>query len=85
MADGYDGTIDLLLTDAIMPGKSGLELANLMVARRPGLTVVVMSGYTEDNLEISGLIEPVSLIQKPFTPNDLRRRIREALNRRTLA
>jgi PAS domain S-box-containing protein len=85
VADGYDGTIDLLLTDAIMPGKSGLELANLMVARRPGLSVVVMSGYTEDNLEISGLVEPVSLIQKPFTPNDLRRRIREALNRRTLA
>jgi two-component system, cell cycle sensor histidine kinase and response regulator CckA len=85
MADAYEGTIDLLLTDAIMPGKSGLELANLMATRRPGLTIVVMSGYTEDNLEISGLVEPVSLIQKPFTPNDLRRRIREALNRRTLA
>ncbi len=49
------------------------------------LIVVVMSGYTEDNLEISGLIQPVTLIQKPFTPNDLRRRIREVLNRRTLA
>ena len=49
------GPIDLLLTDAIMPGKSGLELANLMVARRPGLPVIVMSGYTEENLAISGL------------------------------
>ena len=39
MADAHDGPIDLLLTDAIMPGKSGLELANLMVARRPGLPV----------------------------------------------
>jgi len=85
MSDAFEGTIDLLLTDAIMPGKSGLELANLMVVRRPGLIVVVMSGYTEDNLEISGLIQPVTLIQKPFTPNDLRRRIREVLNRRTLA
>jgi CheY-like chemotaxis protein len=85
MSDAYEGTIDLLLTDAIMPGKSGLELANLMVVRRPGLIVVVMSGYTEDNLEISGLLQPVTLIQKPFTPNDLRRRIREVLNRRTAA
>jgi DNA-binding response OmpR family regulator len=56
-----------------------------MVVRRPGLIVVVMSGYTEDNLEISGLLQPVTLIQKPFTPNDLRRRIREVLNRRTAA
>ena len=36
MADAHDGPIDLLLTDAIMPGKSGLELADLMVARQPG-------------------------------------------------
>jgi two-component system cell cycle sensor histidine kinase/response regulator CckA len=85
MADAHDGTIDLLLTDAIMPGRSGLELANLMVARRPGLTVVVMSGYTGEDLAIAGLTEPVTLIQKPFTPNDLRKRIREVLNRRTRA
>jgi PAS domain S-box-containing protein len=85
MADAHDGTIDLLLTDAIMPGRSGLELANLMVARRPGLTVVVMSGYTGEDLAIAGLTQPVTLIQKPFTPNDLRKRIRELLNRRTLA
>jgi two-component system, cell cycle sensor histidine kinase and response regulator CckA len=85
MADAHDGTIDLLLTDAIMPGRSGLELANLMVARRPGLTVVVMSGYTGEDLAIAGLTEPVTLIQKPFTPNDLRKRIRDVLNRRTLA
>jgi two-component system cell cycle sensor histidine kinase/response regulator CckA len=81
LADAHDGRIDLLLTDAIMPGRSGLELANLMVARRPGLPVIVMSGYTEENLAISGLSEPVSLLQKPFTPGDLRRRIREVLDR----
>jgi DNA-binding response OmpR family regulator len=68
-----------------MPGKSGLELAGLLVARRPGITVIVMSGYTEDHLAISGLAGPVTLIQKPFTPNELRKRIREALGRRTLA
>jgi two-component system cell cycle sensor histidine kinase/response regulator CckA len=85
LADAHDGRIDLLLTDAIMPGKSGLELANLMVARRPGLPVIVMSGYTEENLAISGLTEPVSLLQKPFTPRSLCRRIREVLDRQVLA
>ena len=66
-----------------MPGKSGLELANLMVAKRPGLPVIVMSGYTEENLAVSGLADPISLLQKPFTPRDLRRRIREVLERTT--
>jgi signal transduction histidine kinase/CheY-like chemotaxis protein len=81
IASGHDGQIDLLLTDAIMPGKSGLELANQMVAQRPGIPVIVMSGYTEESLAISGLTEPVSLLQKPFSPRDLRRRIREVLDR----
>ena len=85
MADGHDGPIDLLLTDAIMPGKSGLELAKQMVGRRPGLPVIVMSGYTEENLSVSGLTEPVSLLQKPFTPRTLCRRVRDVLDRRTPA
>ena len=81
IVDAHPGPIDLLLTDAIMPGKSGLELANMMVARQPGLPVIVMSGYTEENLAISGLTERPALLQKPFTPRDLRRRIREVLDR----
>jgi CheY-like chemotaxis protein len=81
IVDAHSGRIDLLLTDAIMPGKSGLELANMMVARQPGLPVIVMSGYTEENLAISGLTERPALLQKPFTPRDLRRRIREVLDR----
>jgi PAS domain S-box-containing protein len=80
IADTHDGAIDLLLTDAIMPGKSGLELASLMVTLRPGLPVIVMSGYTEENLSVSGLAHPIALLQKPFTPRDLRRRIREVLD-----
>ncbi len=51
VADAHDGPIDLLLTDAIMPGKSGVELANLMTARRPGIPVIIMSGYTEETLD----------------------------------
>jgi nitrogen-specific signal transduction histidine kinase/CheY-like chemotaxis protein len=80
LADAYPGTIDLLLTDAIMPGKSGVELAALLVQRRPAVRVVFMSGYTEDDLNVAPAHRPVTILQKPFTPRDLRRRIREAID-----
>ncbi len=73
--------IDLLLTDANMPGgQSGIDLANALVAERPDLIVVVMSGYTEESLSISGLPEPATMLHKPFTPRELRARIREILD-----
>jgi two-component system, cell cycle sensor histidine kinase and response regulator CckA len=73
--------IDLLLTDATMPGGSGVELASLLTTRSPGLPVIIMSGYTEEALS---MIDPgVELLQKPFTPRDLRLRIRQALGRNT--
>jgi two-component system, cell cycle sensor histidine kinase and response regulator CckA len=77
----HTGPIDLLLTDAIMPGKSGIELATAMSARRPGLPVIIMSGYTEETLTGAPLDKPISLLQKPFTPRELRRRIRDVLIR----
>jgi two-component system cell cycle sensor histidine kinase/response regulator CckA len=81
LADAHDGPIDLLLTDAMMPGKSGVELANLLAARRPGIPVIIMSGYTEETLAVPGLKAPIALLQKPFTPRELRRRIRDVLDR----
>ena len=81
LADAFEDPIDLLLTDAIMPGKSGIELANLMTARRPGLPVIIMSGYTEETLSSDELSQPLTLLQKPFTPRELRRRIRDVLDR----
>ncbi len=81
VADAHGRPIDLLLTDAIMPGKSGLELARLMLARQPGLPIIVMSGYTEENLSVAGVGVPITVLQKPFTPRDLRRRIRDVLDR----
>jgi CheY-like chemotaxis protein len=78
IAAGHREKIDLLLTDAIMPGKSGIELANALAAARPGLRVMIMSGYTEEALNgLDG--QRVELLQKPFTPRELRRRIGEAL------
>ena len=81
VADAHEGAIDLLLTDAMMPGKSGVELANLMAARRPETPVLIMSGYTDETLDLPGLQDPIALLQKPFTPRELRRRIREVLDR----
>ncbi len=80
IVDGFAGPIHLLLTDAIMPGKSGIELANLLVGKRPGLRVIIMSGYTEETL--TGLESHAELLQKPFAPKDLRRRVRAALDQR---
>jgi two-component system cell cycle sensor histidine kinase/response regulator CckA len=79
IADSLRDPIDLLLTDAIMPGKSGMELAAIMVERYAGLRVIIMSGYTEETLPVD-TGERVTLLQKPFTPRELRRRIRETLD-----
>jgi PAS domain S-box-containing protein len=78
IAEARSEPVDLLLTDAIMPGKSGVELASTLVRRWPSMRVVFMSGYTEEDLAnaISGRH---TVVQKPFTPRDLRRRIREVL------
>ena len=61
--------------------KSGLELAGLMSARRPGIPVLIMSGYTEETLAVPGRKEPIALLQKPFTPRELSSRLRERRDR----
>ncbi len=75
------GTIDLLLTDLVMPGMSGAALAERLVGRRPGLRVLFMSGYPHDVLSQFGVsATEVPLLRKPFTETDLARRVREALD-----
>jgi DNA-binding response OmpR family regulator len=81
LADSFAEPIHLLLTDAIMPGRSGIELANLLVKKRQALRVIIMSGYTEETL--TGLESNAELLQKPFLPKDLRRRVRAALDQRS--
>ncbi len=77
----FAGTIHLLLTDVVMPGQSGRELAAQLLAARPGIKVLYMSGYTEHAIAHHGVIESdASLIDKPFTPEGLRQRIRELLD-----
>lgn len=76
-------SVDLLVTDVIMPEVSGPELANLAREICPGLRVLYMSGYTDDALDRHGLQGTSDqFIQKPFTPLIILRRIREILDRR---
>jgi PAS domain S-box-containing protein len=79
-AGGWTGTIDLLLTDVIMPGDTGPVLARRLLRQRPGLRVLYMSGYAGDELGEHGVLEPgVALLQKPFTARELAARVRDAL------
>jgi two-component system, cell cycle sensor histidine kinase and response regulator CckA len=82
LLDTTDVHIDLLLTDANMPGQSGPDLAGALARERPDLLVVVMSGYTDEVLQVSGLSQPVALLPKPFTPRELRQKVRDVLRSR---
>jgi PAS domain S-box-containing protein len=81
IVDTHQGPIDLVVTDAIMPGRSGVDLVRELTGRQPGLPVILMSGYTEETLPLRDLGDTITLLQKPFTPKDLRRRIRGILDR----
>ena len=74
-------TIDLLLTDIVMPGASGRALARDLQASRPGLRILYMSGYTEDKILHHGVAEAgLPFVQKPFTPATLLAKVREVLD-----
>jgi CheY-like chemotaxis protein len=81
----HAGSIDLLLTDVIMPGMNGRELARQAQASSPGLKVIYMSGYTDDVLSIAGATGPgVAFLPKPLQLDTLSARIREVLDAPTV-
>jgi two-component system cell cycle sensor histidine kinase/response regulator CckA len=73
--------IDLLITDMVMPGMGGRELAEKITARRAGLKVLFISGYTDTSFMYEGAREPGrAFLQKPFSPRALARTVREVLD-----
>jgi len=80
-SDSFPGPVDLLLTDVVMPGMNGRQLAEVMRTRRPGIKGLFMTGYTQDALSTQGILEPgVALIHKPLRPGTLARQIRQVLD-----
>ncbi|MBA3894965.1 MAG: response regulator [Gemmatimonadales bacterium] len=75
----FDGTINLVIADVMMPEMGGSELARRLAIERPGLPILFLSGYTDDEMTLRGLGPPSAFVQKPFTPDVLARRVRELL------
>ena len=81
----HQGTIHLLLTDVIMPGMNGRELAQRVSEIRPNMKVLYMSGYTENAIGQNGTLDAgIKLLQKPFTLHALKATVREVLDQITL-
>jgi CheY-like chemotaxis protein len=81
IVDGHQGTIDLLLTDVIMPGMNGRELATHISRLLPNIRVLYMSGYTENAVGHDGMLDAgINLMQKPFSLPALKERVREVLD-----
>jgi CheY-like chemotaxis protein len=79
----YPTSIDLLLTDMVMPGMSGRELADKVLASKPDVRVIYMSGYTDDMLLHAGALGPgAAFLRKPLRPDVLASRVREVLDSR---
>ena len=80
VSEEYQGNIEILITDVVMPGMSGRELAKRVAAARPNIRVLYLSGYTEDAIIHEGALEPgTGFLQKPFTLQVLARKVREVL------
>jgi two-component system cell cycle sensor histidine kinase/response regulator CckA len=85
IAEASKEHIDILITDVVMPGIGGRELAKKLLALRPGISVLYLSGYTEDAVVAPGALGPgTAFLQKPFTLQNLAKKVREVLRSRSV-
>jgi signal transduction histidine kinase len=81
LAERHTGPIHLLVTDVVMPGMNGRELARRLLERRPDTKVLYVSGYADVAVERHGVLDPgTAFMQKPFSPSALARRVRDVLD-----
>lgn len=81
LCNSHQGRIDLLLTDVVMPGRSGRQLAEQLATSRPNMKVLYMTGYTDDMIVHHGVLETgVALIEKPFSRHSLLNKVRAVLD-----
>jgi len=81
LAARHEGAIDLLVSDVVMPGMLGKDLAERLVGSRPETRVLYMSGYAQPVLHTHGTLDPgVALLEKPFTASDLLTAVRRRLD-----
>ena len=81
VAEAYDGTIDLMITDVVMPRMSGKETADKLQPLYPKMKVIYMSGYTDNAIVHHGVLAPgLHFLEKPFTPEGLAKKVREVLD-----
>ena len=86
VARNYDGVIDLLITDVIMPDMNGRDLAEQLSAHRSALPTLYISGYTSNVIAHHGVLDQgVEFLEKPFTRKDLLAKVRTVLGRRSSA
>lgn len=77
----HAGQIDLLVSDVVMPGMNGRQLSDHLLAMRPGLKVLFVSGYPAAELAPRGILAPgITLLPKPYTPDILQAKVREMLD-----
>jgi DNA-binding NtrC family response regulator len=77
----HETSVSLLLSDVVMPGMSGRELAERLAQTRPGMKVLYMPGYTSDTIARHGVLDAeVAFLNNPFTAAALLRKVREVLD-----
>ncbi len=85
LGEHFEGKIDLLVSDIVMPGLSGIELAEKMVAKRPNLKILFITGYAPSDIKSKSLGDKIQVLQKPFDAIELATNVRQVLDQDTPA